>query len=47
MEITKRYQLSPSKPEEPGSKQKLGLDDDVLLVLMYIRLHFPIEDLVF
>ena len=32
---------------KPGPKQKLGLGDDLLLVLMCIHLDFSIEDLVF
>ena len=50
METTKRYQLSPSKPlcqKKPGPKQQLGLDDEVMLVLMRIRLDSPIKDLAF
>ena len=46
----KTYQFSPSKPlcqKKPGPKQQLGLDDEVLLVLMHIRLDFLIEDLAF
>ena len=47
---TKRYQFSSSKPlclKKPGPKQQLGLDDEVFLVLMRIRLDSPIEDLAF
>ena len=50
METTKRYQFSPSMPlcqKEPGPKRQLGLDDEVMLVLMLIRLDSPIEDLAF
>ena len=50
MEITKRYQFSPSKPlcqKKPGPKQQLGLENEVFLVLMHIHLDFPIEDLAF
>ena len=50
MEATKRYQFSASKPlsqKKPGTKRQLGLDDEVLLVSMRIRLDSPIEDLVF
>ena len=50
METTKRYQFSPSKPlcqKKPGPKQQLGLDDEVMLVLMRIRLDSPIKDLAF
>ena len=47
---TKRYQFSPSKPlcqKKSGPKRQLGLDDEVLLVLMRIRLYSPIEGLTF
>ena len=50
METTKRYQFTPSKPlcqMKPGPKWQLGLDDEVLLVLMRICLDSPIEDLAF
>ena len=50
MEATKRYQFSQSKPfcqKKPGPKRQLGLDNDVLLVLMRICLDSPIEDLAF
>ena len=50
METTRRYQFSPSKPlcwKKPGPKQQLGLDNEVLLVLMRIPLDSPIEDLAF
>ena len=49
VETTKRYQFSPSKPlfqKKTGPKQQLGLDNEVLLVLVSIRLDFPIKDLV-
>ena len=50
METTKRYQFSPSKPllrKKPGPKQQLGLDDEVLLVLMRTSSDSPIVDLAF
>ena len=50
METTKRYQFSPSKPlcqNKPGSKRQLGLDDEVLLVLMRVCLDSSIENLDF
>ena len=50
METTKRYQFSPSKPllrKKPGPKQQLGLDDEVLLVLMRTSTDSPIADLAF
>ena len=50
METTKRYHFSLSKPlcqKKPGTKRQLGLDDEVLLVLMYIRLDSPVENLAF
>ena len=50
MEATKRYQFRPLKPlqqKKSGPKQQEGLDDEVLLVLMRIRLDSPIEDLAF
>ena len=50
METTKKYQFSPSKPlcqKKPGTKRKLGLDDEVFLVLMRISLDSPIENLAF
>ena len=43
---TKRYQFSPSKAlcqKKPGPKRQLGLDNEVLLVLMCICLDSPIE----
>ena len=50
METTKKYQFSPSKPlcqKKPGTKRKLGLDDEAFLVLMCISLDSPIENLAF
>ena len=50
METTKRHHFSLSKPlcqKKPGTKRQLGLDDEVLLLLMYIRLDSPIENLAF
>ena len=50
METTKRYQSGPSKQlcqKKPESKQQLGLDDEVSLVLMCIHQDSPIEDLAF
>ena len=50
METTKRYQSGPSKQlcqKKPESKQQLGLDDEVSLVLICIHQYSPIEDLAF
>ena len=50
METIKWYQFSPSKPlcqKKPGPKQQLGLENEVLLVLMCICLDSPTEDLAF
>ena len=50
METTKRYHFSLSKPlcqKKPGTKRQLGLDDEVLLVLMHIGPDSPIENLAF
>ena len=47
---TIRNQFSPSNPlcqKKLGPKRQLGLDDEVLLVLMCIRLDSAIEDLAF
>ena len=50
METTKTNQFIASKPlcqKKPGPKRQLALDDEVLLILMGIRLNSPIEDLAF
>ena len=50
METTKTYQSGPSKQlcqKKPESKQQLGSDDEVSLVLMCIHQDSPIEDLAF
>ena len=50
METIKRYQFGPSKPlcqEKPGPKQQVRSDDEVMLVLMPIRLDYPTEDSAF
>ena len=50
METTKAYQFIASKPlcqKKPAPKRQLALDDEVLLILMGIRLDSPIEDLAF
>ena len=46
----KNYQSSPSKPmcrRKPGPSRKMSLEDEILLVLMRIRLDAPVEDLAF